>query len=454
MEEQLTQFDRLPPHNLDAEHSAVGSMLLCGTDLATFDATRRLLRSEYFYLADLGIYFDAVCRIRRDGKPIDARIVKADLERSHLFEETGGMSFLAKIIDSVPSAAHGPHYAAIVREMYVLREIIRVSNTALRRVYAASNHDRSAQIAQELVQELSSLAYTGIADKIHTLEEAICEVFERMEEGKVPRIPTGIPGLDGMVGGLPKGKFTQVGGRPSMGKSLLCKQIVLNIAKSGVPCGIVTVEEDRLKIAQNYLSNASGIENNKIIYSTLGAEEWEQVYGAVPRLPGKAIHIADAPVRLSEVEGAISAMVAQHRCEVVVVDYLQLIDPESTGGENENREITKISKSLKAAFKRTNVAGLVACQLNRANETGGVRKPTLKDLRGSGSLEQDGDLIILLHREDYYRKSEQGFTPTRQLEAIVAKNKDGDTGTVPLYFSGATQTILDWAQRPAESMYE
>jgi replicative DNA helicase len=258
----------------------------------------------------------------------------------------------------------------------------------------------------------------------------------------VARIPTGLHDLDAVIGGLPRGGFTLVGARPGIGKSQICKQFALNLARRGIPVGIVTVEEDRRKIGQNYLSNASGVENNHIAYSTMGPHEWDEVLRAVKGLNELPIYIADEPVKLSDVEASIIVMATQKKCEVVIVDYLQLINPD-VSGENENREITLISKCLKMAFKRLNIAGIAACQLNRGNETGGVRHPTVKDLRGSGSLDQDGDLIMLLHRDDYYEKD--SFKWNKQLLCIVGKNKAGPTGDVPLWFSGKTQTVADWS---------
>jgi hypothetical protein len=171
----------------------------------------------------------------------------------------------------------------------------------------------------------------------------------------------------------------------------------------------------------------------------------------VPGLSSLPIHVADDPVKLSEVEGAIRTLVTKYGCELVVVDYLQLVDPEQES--NENRELTLISRTLKQTFKRLNVAGIAACQLNRGNETNGVRKPAMRDLRGSGSLEQDGDLILLLHREDVYHQGDADYEKTDQLEVIVVKNKDGDSGTIPLWFSGKTQTITNWADRPGANPF-
>lgn len=435
----------LPPHDLDSERCVLASMMLCGDDKQVFELTAEKLRAESFYDPDHGIIFDAILRLHRAQKKIDAIVLRAEMQRAKLYDEVGGDSNIAKILNSCPSYAHGPQYASIIREKYALREIIRVANNALKRVMNASYEEKAADIARQFVNELAEVICTGDADEIKRLSDAVAEVIVSSRSEKVRRYPTGLFELDDIIGGVARGKFTQIGGRPGMGKSMACKQIVLNVAERGIPCGIVSIEETREKIAQNYLANLSGIENNKIAYNNLAEEDFAELMKAVPDIESLPIFISDYPSRISEVEAAITSMVMRHKCELVVVDYLQLISPDEAS-DNENREITKISKSLKNTFKRLDVAGLVPVQLNRGNETGGVRKPTLRDLRGSGSLEQDGDCIILLHREDYYHRGEHGYHQTNQIEAIVAKNKDGCTGNVPLLFSAATQKISDWVE--------
>jgi replicative DNA helicase len=434
------QFDRLPPHSIEAEQCALSSLMLCGDDRATFDLIRSQLRTESFYQADHGIIFDTVCAMVDRGKPVDGVLVAEELKRRQLLEEIGGVPYLAEILGAMPSAAHGPHYANVVREKAVLRGIISASNDALRACYAP--HGSATEIANKFTEELAALARTGSAAKFRTLGDALMEVLDRKTNPDVPRVRTGLADLDEVIGGLPLGEFTLIGGRPSMGKSQLAKQMLLNIARSGRKVGLVTVEETGEKVAENMLSNASGIENNRIAFGTLGPEDWHEIGRAEPELRKLPFYLDDVPQRLDEVSEAVTVAAIKHKCDVVAVDYLQLIDPGEQ--ETENREVTKISRALKGLAKRLRIALVAVCQLNRGNETGCVRRPTLRDLRGSGSLEQDGDLIILLHREDYYRYQEPGYVPNHRLEAIVAKNKKGCMGTVRLHFSGKTQSITDW----------
>lgn len=436
---------RIPPHDIDAEMCVLGSMMLCGDDVERFALVRARVRRDAFYQADHQIIYDALCSMADAGTSIDAVTTRAELIRRGLFEEIGGRDYLASILGTMPSAAHGEHYANLVREKYLLRGAIASANDILHDCYApAAGAGYAADLLRTAAGRILELVSTGTADRFTRMADAVRMALEAKRNGKASRLATGLYEFDYLCGGLPIGKFVLIGGRPGMGKSLLCKQIVLNVAAARLsPCGIVTVEEDERKVAQNAISNYSGIENCRVTYGNFGPEEWAAVATAAERLGTLDIWVNDRAVTLGEVEDAVTTAAVRHKCRVVVVDYLQLIDPEGKG-ENENREITRISQALKRLAKRLDIVLMAACQLNRGNENGGVRPPTLRDLRGSGTLEQDGDLIVLLHREDYYLPDDRLHERNHQLKAIVAKNKDGPQATIPLLFDAKTQRISDW----------
>lgn len=433
---------RVPPHDIEAEMCVIGSLLLAGSDQELIQATCAELTQQSFYNPDHGIYFTAMLKMHRDGKPLDNVLIKNELIRAGLFIEVGGIEYMVKLINTVPSPSHGPHYASVVAEKYKLREIIRISTAATLAAYEPARHDKATEIAGTLSKGIDGLIYNGNADNIITIGEAIEKVIDEYGTKATTRIKTGLSDLDEIIGGLPIGQFTLIGARPRIGKSALAKQIVLNAAIDGVRCGIITIEENRSKIGKNYLANASGVQNSKIVYGRANNEELQSILAAVPRLSSLPIFIADEPVKQTEVMSAVNVMVKKHKCKLIVVDYLQLIAPEEES--NENRELTQISRALKNAWKHHDVAGLALCQLNRGSEAVGVRRPTIKDLRGSGAMDQDGDLIMLLHREDAYHYGEEGYNPSNQLEVIIAKNKDGGSGIVPTWFSGKYQAVTDW----------
>lgn len=434
------QFDRLPPHSYEAEMCLLASMML-DKDVAT--RAMQVVDRDDFFQADHQLIFDVLARRYRAGQPVDALLLREELVRRQLLEEVGGNAYLGQILDSVPSAAHGEHYAKVIRGKAVLRRIIAQSNDALRDCYAPLDGLTEAEVARKHADALSMIAATGTTDTFRRLGDVVSDVIDAKMRNEVRRVPTAIGSLDAVIGGLPLGGFVLIGGRPGSGKSQLGKQVLKNVAETFGPVGLVTVEESEEKVAENMLSNAAGVENNRIAYNRLEAGHWSELIRVTPDLERLDFWVDDAPVRLGEVESAVTTAAVKHGCRLVMVDYLQLIDPD-TAGENENREITKISKTLKACAKRLDIALVAMCQLNRGNETGSIRKPALRDLRGSGSLEQDGDVIVLLHREDYYHYQEQGYVPTHQLEAIVAKNKYGCLGVVPLHFSGKYQRVREW----------
>lgn len=431
------QFDRLPPHDIPAEMALLGSLLLADGDRSLYAQVRAVVDRDCLYQADHQIIFDVVCAMHDKGRAIDGLTVRAELSRRQVLEEIGGSSYLGQILHSIPSSAHAVHYARIVREKAMLRQLISLSNDVLRAAYAPAHEDVASDLMTNFAAKLSRAATGGRAAEVHRLDAVAREVLGRHEAGHAIRIPTGIPDLDAVVGGLRKGGKTIVGAKPGMGKSLLLKQLGWNVAQSGVPFGLITIEETRHKVAENLLANQSEVPNNRIAFNTAGPEEWNAIAAAVGQLEGKPFYVVDAARKLSHIVAMAHVLVCQYGCQVVAVDHLHIVDPEAEGRENREQEMSRISAELKWVWKDLNVCGLEAAQLNRKS---GRDRPQLDSLRDSGSLEQDGDTIFLLHREDYYRRT-QGIAPDHVLEVIVGKNKDGATGTVPLQFDEARQSV-------------
>jgi replicative DNA helicase len=435
-----TEFDRLPPHSTDAEEALLGAIAI---DAQAFADVRPMLRGDSFFSADNQILYRTLAELYAAGKKVDMVLLRETLSVRGLLEEIGGTTYLMRILGGVPVVAYARHYAEIVVEKARLRELIAAANDVIRRCYAPMPEQGAEKIAAGLEAAAVSVREHGFVDSTRTLEEIIHEVISGKLNKVERRISTGLDELDELCGGLPLGRLTYVAGRAGMGKSQLCKQIVLNCAKRGVPCGIIAIEETGEKIAENYLANQSGIENNRIVYNNMGEVEWTAVMDAVPGLAPLPIVIDDAQRRLSSIETVVRRMVRKHKCRMIVVDHLHLIDGETEAAREQ--EITKISGGLKLLWKQLNVAGLVAAQVNRGGGSEHESPPELWHLRGSGSLEQDGDLILQLHRPDYYRwKKEQNFKPDHKLTVYVNKNKDGAVGSREFYFNGDRQSIESW----------
>jgi replicative DNA helicase len=444
-EPRNTEFDRLPPSSVEAELALLGSVVL---DRAMLEDVRASISHDSFYSADNQIIWDVVDDLYKRGSAIDMLIVREELEKRQLLQEVGGVAYLGRVFQSMPSAAHGMHYAGIVAEKAKLREIIATSTKAIRDAYAPADDDVADEIARELERGASRIREFGFAESINSIGQIVAAVLETKRQKVVTRYSTGLHDLDDVTQGLPVGGLTYIGGLAGMGKSQLLKQILMNTARSGMPAGFVSVEEPNLKIGENMLANTSGIENKRIVNNKIAPSEWDRLAKACEELRPVPLFVDDSRRTISSIETTIRRMVRKHGCRMIGVDHLHLIDGE-TNAQRE-QEIAAISGGLKAIFKELGVAGIVALQLNRGGaQDGDGGKPELRHLRGSGTLEQDGDLIIQLYRDDYFRWKKEGesFTPNHELLAYVNKNKGGEHGHAKLYFDGDHQAIRDWEEQ-------
>ncbi|HYE21443.1 MAG TPA: DnaB-like helicase C-terminal domain-containing protein [Tepidisphaeraceae bacterium] len=430
-------FDRLPPNSIESEMCYLASLMLC-TDRGTARILRHALRPEDFFQTDHRIIFEAAAALLDRGKPLDAMLLRAELDRRQMLNEVGGVEYLAQILNGVPNHANGDHYAAVVREKASLRALITLANDTIRGAYAPATDDKAAQLAMQLASQATRVATTGTATRVWKLGDIAAEVYAAMEGGTSNRVPTGFRDFDAATGGLRRGSKTIVAGKPGMGKSVFIKQLALNAVRQGIPFGLVTVEESRHKVAENALANVSGINNHRISSNQLTPEDWGPLAQGLARVGDLPYFVVDTARRVSDIVAVVHKLVAEHGCQIVAVDHLHIIDSECD--ENRERQVSKISAELKWVWKDLNVVGIEAAQLNRA---GGCERPGLHNLRDSGSLEQDGDVVLFLHREDYYRHQKNRAEMDNIVEVIIAKQKDGRTGVVPMAYDGAHQRITD-----------
>lgn len=438
-----SQFDRLPPHSVESEMCLIASMLLDKEMAATCSL---IVDRGMFFQADNQILFDTIMELHRAGKPVDALIVREELSKRLLLEEIGGVQYLASIIGSVPAPAHGAHYAGIVREKALLRQLISTSNDILRDAYGAQAGDVAGDICAKAGRAIAAIQDHGYKDTIQRLDDCLMRALAERERKDIRQLRFGLDDLDDLCGGAPIGGFTIIAAAAGMGKSALCKQIALNAARAGINVGIVAAEESADKIAANYLANASGVESSAIMYNRLGSAQWAKLWDATNKLPGQRIFIDDAQRKLSAVEATARRLVKTHGCGLIIVDHLHLLDGETD--ENRNSEIGKISQGLKGTFKDLNVAGIAAAQVNRGWKKG--EAPELSHLRDSGNLGADADLVLMLYRDDYYRWKEdpKNFIADHELKTYIIKNKAGGEGMVTLRFDGDTQRIANWMTDP------
>lgn len=433
-----SQFDRLPPHSIDAEMSLLGSIYL---DKKTVPSARLIVDREQFYQADHQIIFDCLLAMYDRGMPFDAVSLVEELKRRQLYEEVGGGTYIASILRTVPSSSHWEYYAKVVREKSMLRQLIGLSNDALRDCYKASHGDVAASLLSKFATEAMKISATGAASNTRHISEITPLVIATRNATNVRRLATGLRALDEIVGGFPFGQKVIIAGRTYMGKSAILKFIANRYASAGWRVGIISIEESGQKIATNLLSLHSKIPNNRIAYNTASESDWEKVVAAQALLDTYPIFIEDSSRRLSEIEAAANNLVARDGCQIIMVDHLHIIDGETDA--NREQELSKISAKLKWVWKSLGVIGIEAAQLSRANLMANDNRPSIHHLRGSGSLEQDADVVLLLHREDYYKKNQADHHPDHILEIIVAKNKDGAPGVAPVFYDECRYDFRD-----------
>jgi replicative DNA helicase len=443
--EPLSEFDRLPPHDVEAEMCLIASAVLGGPGM--WQECRRLVGRGDFYQADHQAIWEVLDALYARGDNVDAILLRAELLKRGVWEEVGGRAYLAQILDTVPSAAHGAQYADRVAETSKLRQLIGISNDLLRACYSPTrSDDRAAELLRAAMTRLAQAAQERGREQAQRLDEIIAEVRAQMDAGGQPLIPLGFRDLDEMTGGGGLGEMILIGARPSMGKSTLLKQMTLRTALSGVPAALLSAEESKAKIGRNILAAEARVDNHKIRRGRdLSERDWQEIDAATGKLAGVEMYVRDGLRRLDDLAAEASLLVAKRGVRLIAVDYLQRIN---AGGRDAYERAGAASVGLSDLFKDLGVAGIVAVQLNRGVESREDKRPNMADLRDSGQLEQDADGILLLHREDYYHP-EAGYQPTGVAELIVAKWRDGVRGkTINLQSNLRFQTFEDYDDCP------
>jgi replicative DNA helicase len=426
------QFDRLPPCSIDAERCALGSLMFAATrgDVKLVAEIRGSMHREDFYQADHQAIFDVLVARIDQGKPVDLVLLREDLKRLNLLDEMGGATYLAEIWKSMPSAAHGAHYAQVMREKAMLRQLIAMGNDMIRDGYAPSHSaDKPVELFQKWMSRMSDVLNRNASTTYRTLDDVLIDVRAEMARGGVQTIPTGFRDLDHQIGGIGPGEQMVVAARPSMGKSTFGKQIALNAAHAGIPAAVVSLEEKDLKIGQNLLAGAAGIDNHQLRKpKRLTKENWQKIDAGINQLQGLPFFIADRARKVADIRSVLSVLKARHGVKLVVIDHLGRVG--GVEGRTMYEKTTAVSLAISDMIKELNVAGIVLAQLNRGVESRDDKRPNMSDLRDSGAIEQDADVILFLHRDDYYYYADEGYEQNGEAELTIAKSRDGERGSV------------------------
>ncbi|HEX8339336.1 MAG TPA: replicative DNA helicase [Tepidisphaeraceae bacterium] len=434
-------LDKLPPHSTEAEQCLLASLLL---DKELVGQVLPIVEPDAFYLADHQIVYGLIHYLYEANRPIDAVILREELSKRGQLDEIGGTAYLAELLNTVPSAANGMHYAAIVRDKYLLRRLISASNDAIREAYAP--HESVDLIIDKAEKRVFDIADKKVAGTSMGLGEIAMQVYEMLENNDKRGLPTGFYELDDMLNGLQAGEMIIVAARPSMGKTAFAMNLVEAMAGAGHACAVFSLEMSKQQLAQRMMCSRAQIDAQRVRKGLLTPNEFRKLAQMVNEMHKMPIWVDDSPgLTILELRAKSRRLKQQHDIQAIMIDYMQLMD--NPGVESRQQQISEISRGIKAIARELSVPVVCLSQLNRASEGRDGHRPRMSDLRESGSIEQDADVVALLHREDYYRQTEPDFVPDNIAEIIIAKQRNGPTGTVKLTFDNKTTTFKNLASQ-------
>ena len=411
--------DRLPPQSIDAEMCLLGSMML-DRDVALECLT--ILDTDSFYLTDHAIIFDAIKGLLLAKKPIDAIVLKDELKRGDLLGRVGGTAYISQILATVPSAAHAVEYATRVKEKALRRSLINLADKATRRAY--SGDEDAGQLIAEVQQSLTQLVSSAASEQVMTLGDIVAQTVNDLRNpGARDFVSYGFKSIDAKLMGIDSGEFVVVGARPSMGKSTLLRQMAVLSATDGVPTLYVSLEENPLKVGRNVMAWMSMTENQRIRRGDVRGHELGIIEDAAAKMRDVPFWFVWGTNKAEALRSLIMSYVTRFKIKTVFLDYLQLVD---AGGKTDFEKATNSSRFCASLPKTINTRLVAAAQLSRAVAGREDHRPTMTDLRSTGQIEQDADVIMLLHREDYYHTEDANYTNTDEAEVIIAKARDSE----------------------------
>lgn len=447
-------FERQPPNSVENECALLGAMILDWR--VTGDILEIIQSGEDFYLEKHQQIYQVLIEMYDQVQVIELPQLKQMLEdRGHL-EEVGGVEYLIRLAESVPSAVSAAHYAKIVREKAVLRRLIDAAGNVLSRAYTGSEPVLiQLDLAEQDIFRLADSGSSGDAQELgELLHELHDQIAARVDEGRViTGLETGYYELDEMTSGLQNSEMVIIAARPSMGKTALALNIAEHIAVDlKQPVAVFSLEMSRQQLAQRLLCSRSGVDAHKLRRNMLSPDDFNALQKTIGNLADAPLFIDDSPgLTPLRMRAKARRLASRHGVKAVVVDYMQLMT--HPGVESRQQEVSAISREIKALARELDVPVICLSQLNRSPEAREGHKPRMSDLRESGSIEQDADVVMMLHREDYYHRGEEDYPESNIAELIITKQRNGPTGTVKLQFHGATTRFNNLAPGSTEPTY-
>lgn len=431
--------ERIPPHSIEAEKSVLGSVLQ--SKEALFEVLE-ILEPDDFYSEHHKEVFEAVRELNRRSEPVDILTVSEELKKRNTLAMVGGRAFVASLPTEAPSTANAESYAHIIKEKAILRSLIQASADILDRSY--KDKTDSQEVLSFAEQEIFNIARAKQKKDYTSLYDVMMENISQIDamastEGKLIGLTTGFADLDEKTAGLQKSNLIIVAARPAMGKTAFVLNLAQNAAlKADAKVLIFSLEMSKEELGMRMLSSDTCIDLAKLKMGDLNRGEWEDLYIGIDRLTKAGIYIDDTPgISLMEMKNKCRRLKAEKGLDLIIVDYLQLMEAKA---ESRQQEISKLSRSLKILAKEMDCPVIVLSQLSRAVEQRIEKKPQLSDLRESGAIEQDADLVMFLYRDEYYNPETD---KPNTCEVILAKHRGGSTGTVELAWLGKYTKFAD-----------
>ena len=429
------ELGKVPPHDIEAEQAVIGSML---TDSDAVTSAIEVLKSEDFYREDNKEIYEAILNLYNRSEPIDIITVKAELESMGKFEKVGGLEYLAELPDKVPTTANAMKYIKIVEEKSTLRRLIKTANEIIELGYSPTEEvDDIMEGAEKkifnIMQEKNQKGYSPLKDVLVESFTKLEELYNRKQH--ITGVPSGFIELDYRTAGFHGSDLVLIAARPAMGKTAFALNIATYAAvKANIPVAVFSLEMSKEQLVNRILCSEAMVDSNKVRTGKLEEDDWTKLAEAIGPLSEAEMYIDDTPgINIMEIRAKCRKLKLEKNIGLVVIDYLQLIQGTNKRGGSREQEISEISRSLKILAKELNIPVIALSQLSRAAEQRPDHRPMLSDLRESGAIEQDANIVMFLYRDDYYNEDSE---KKNIAEVIIAKHRGGSTGTVELLWLG------------------
>lgn len=435
------------PNNQEAEQSVIGSMFLSKYAL---DKACETLTKEMFYYNNNALIFNTIKEMHESKKPLDLTTLTSELKSKNLLIEVGGVEYLTEVLEMVPTAANVEYYIKLVEDAAMLRKLIEVSTNITTSAYQSDGNIN--ETLDDAERKILGIVKNRRSTEFRTIKEVLESTQANLEKlaatkGEITGLPTGWYDIDNLTTGLQANQLIIIAARPAMGKTAFALNLATNVAiNTGKTVALFNLEMGAEQLASRMLSSLGQIEGKKLATGKLLNDDWKRVNEAVSQLSNAKMYMDDTPgITIGEIRSKCRRLASSEEgLGLVVIDYLQLISSSTNYGANRQQEVSDISRALKTMALELNIPVIALAQLSRAVDARENKRPIMSDLRESGSIEQDADIVAFLYRDDYYNKESAIDANTSISEFIVAKHRNGPTATIELLFKRDTSTFLSY----------